>query len=113
MVPAAWDDSQARKGPTALHPACQDDHRAGRAGAWKHTFPVKASRGGCGPVSVGAEVTGRGRVGWAGGGGVRVLRGSTCNLLTTVTLYHFQTTWLRVTKRGESEGPTSKHRSHP
>lgn len=69
----------------------------------QNTFPAKASRGDCGSVSVGAEVTGRGGLGWAAGGGVRVPGGSTCNLLTTVKLHHFHKMCLGVTKLGESE----------
>lgn len=92
------------RGPTALHPACQDDHRVDRAGASKHVpsksqqrrlrFGERWSRG---------HWTGRAGLRWAAGGGVRVPGGSTCNLLTTVKLHHFHKMCLGVTKLGESE----------
>lgn len=67
------------RGTHCIAAECRDDHRAGRAGAWKHTFLAKAGRGDRSPVSVAAEAPGWGR-------GVGVLGGTTCNLLTTVRL---------------------------
>lgn len=67
MVPAVTAGTTAKHTRDPLHCTLHARMTTGRAGqAPRNTFPAKASRGDCGSVSVGAEVTGWGGLGWAG-----------------------------------------------